>query len=152
MRKFIFVYFILLLIPVFGQEKLDGKTAGVIYSREEADKLYGKVLNSKAISNEELNGYLSKTDSYIMLYFNKDQKAAPVILDQSQKALNTSYESKASRPAELKVYSVSKVKELIEKGGENTTMIEQREDVISLTNGEYTLEMSLGCPPWCPEE
>lgn len=151
MKKFIIIYFIILLVPVFAQEKLDGKVAGVIYSKAEADELYGKVISSTKMTNEELDGYLSKTDSYLMFYFSKDMQAAPVILDHSQKALNMpNSKARAIRPSELKVYSISKIKELIEKGGEESTMIEQRENVISLTNGDYTLEFALGCPPYCP--
>lgn len=149
MKKFLFLYLTVLLIPLFGQEKLAGRTAGVIFTKEEADSLYGSVLNSFEMSSKELSSYLSKTDSYMLFYYDPAKSEAPFIFNNSKSVLNTS-SMKMKMPEELRVYSVSQIKELMEKGGEETTIIEQREGVISITNGEYTLEMSLDCPPFCP--
>ncbi len=147
MKKFIFIYFILLLVPAMGQSALDGKAPGAIFSKEEANKFYGEVLSSKEVTAKELKEYLAKTDKYAFFYFNGKE---PVILNQTKEAVNVAAEDITKRPGTLRVFSVDKIKELLEKGGQDITTIEQRSEVISLTNGDYTLEFSLGCPPWCP--
>ncbi|HEX2982082.1 MAG TPA: hypothetical protein VHO28_00920 [Ignavibacteriales bacterium] len=149
MKKFLFLYLAVLLIPLFGQEKLAGKTAGVIFTKEEADSLFGSVLSSFEMSSKELSSYLSKTDSYMLFHYDPAKSKTPFIFDNSKSVMNMTA-MKIEMPEELKVYSVSQIKELMEKGGQETTRIEQREGVISITNGEYTLEMSLDCPPFCP--
>lgn len=45
--------------------------------------------------------------------------------------------------------STSQVDVLIKKGMNKSTKIEMRPKTLTLTNGSYTLEMVLGCPPRC---
>ena len=40
--------------------------------------------------------------------------------------------------------------ELISSGNEAITIFENRHDVFSLTNNNYTLEQGQICPPYCP--
>ena len=45
--------------------------------------------------------------------------------------------------------STSQIKKLIKEGKENITKIEMRPETLTLTNGEFTLEMTIPCPPIC---
>jgi hypothetical protein len=51
--------------------------------------------------------------------------------------------------AAFKMFSVSLVRELLLKGQDEMTRVEKRKDVLSITNGAYTLELSVACPPFC---
>jgi hypothetical protein len=50
------------------------------------------------------------------------------------------------------MFSVSIINELLEKGKNTLSTIEIRGDVLSITNGIYTLEFSTICPPFCPPD
>ena len=50
---------------------------------------------------------------------------------------------------EFVVYSIGKIKELIDTGKAATTIVEQRKDVISINNGMSTMEIGSWCPPLC---
>jgi hypothetical protein len=47
------------------------------------------------------------------------------------------------------LYSVSVVNELISKGNEPFIYLEQRKEVLSVTYGDYTMEIASWCPPIC---
>ena len=70
------------------------------------------------------------------------------ILDNNRKVLTPSNE-KVDKEIPFKVYSVSIIKELLNLGKNNVTYIEQRGDIVSLTNGNFTLEFATTCPPIC---
>ena len=118
---------------------------GVIYSNEEADQSFGAVLSSVEISSSQLTSLFSQSGNYLMFKIISDKL---YILGDNRSVLYPQNESVDSNE-EFAVYSKSKVIELLETGGENTTIIEQRYQVYSLTNGVYTLENSSWCPPMC---
>jgi hypothetical protein len=46
--------------------------------------------------------------------------------------------------------SVSLIRKIIDNGNSSVTLIEERDNgIITLTNGIYTLEESVLCPPFC---
>ncbi|MFC2103567.1 hypothetical protein ACFLSS_03975, partial [Bacteroidota bacterium] len=47
------------------------------------------------------------------------------------------------------MFSKSVIKKLISDGGESTIYIEQRSEVLTVTNGSYTMESGVVCPPIC---
>jgi len=49
----------------------------------------------------------------------------------------------------LHLFSKSKVIELLSLGNSGNTVIENRLNVLTVTNGDYTLEVSYPCPPFC---
>ena len=120
---------------------------GQIFTKEDADKQFGSVLFSVKMSADELQSYLDRTSDDIMFRIT-DNKV--VILDNTRKVLNID-NYKVEEDEQFKVFSVLIVKELLIKGGNSTVNIEQRKDVLSITNGEFTLEMGAICPPWCGE-
>ncbi len=118
---------------------------GVIYSSEEADKNFGEVFSSVEISSSQLSSLFSQSNDYLMFKIISDKL---YILGDSRSVLYPQGESVNSNEV-FAIYSKSKVIELLETGGDSTTMIEQRSQVYSLTNGTYTLEDNSWCPPFC---
>jgi len=47
------------------------------------------------------------------------------------------------------MYSVSVVQDLLSQGGGSDTYIEQRSSVLTVTYGNYTMEVGTICPPFC---
>jgi hypothetical protein len=129
----------------FNSESATAPVIGKIYRKTQADSLYGPVLFSYEIPTEQLKGMLNKTYKYIMFKFDKDKF---LITDNKRNVMNFS-NAAVSADETLKVYSVSKVQELIKLGLGPVTKIEKRANVTSITNEAYTLEFASGCPPFC---
>lgn len=132
-------------------ELINAQEYGKIFSKQEAEKLFGPVIVSHEIPTSQLQSMLSKTSKVIL--FKKIGRKF-LIVDHERKVMNTDVTGFAQTEAitedePLKVYSVTKVQELITNGQEPVTTIEMRSGVMSITNGEYTLEMSGICPPLC---
>ena len=49
------------------------------------------------------------------------------------------------------MYSVTIVQQLLSDGNNPLTYVEKRQEVLTITNGIFTLEYSLLCPPCCPD-
>ncbi|MCX6149226.1 MAG: hypothetical protein NTX22_01735 [Ignavibacteriales bacterium] len=132
-------------IIVIAANTIFSQVYGKIYSGNEADKIYGPVLNSVAINTIELQSYMSRTNKYLL--FNIiDNKL--ILLDN--KRISIYPENKTiSNDVIFKVVSLSVLEELLNKGNSTTTYIEKRQDVLSITNGNYTLEYVGNCPPIC---
>lgn len=72
-----------------------------------------------------------------------------IILDANRKALYPA--NKIVTPEEVfYYYSKSKVKEFLAISTSTIVFIEMRNSTLTLTSGEFTLEMTLNCPPICP--
>ena len=118
---------------------------GKIFTKAEADEQFGKVIFSAEIPLEIVADVLDKTEKNIM--FGIVNKNA-IVLDNNRNLL---YPAKA----EFKdidvfmVYSVSVLKELLLKGRATNVKVEQRREVISVSYGNYTLELGSWCPPFC---
>lgn len=135
-----------LLILITFTEFNYGQTYGKLYTKVEGEQLYGAVVKSFQMSTQEVNSYLDKTE--IVLMFNiKNEKLN--ILGDGRKSI---YPVSATINSEevFRVFSVSLIRELIEKGKSSTTYFEKRNNVLTITNGQYLLEYSEICPPICP--
>lgn len=142
-RTLIFYLFILslLLIPAANCQSI-----GKIYSRTVADSLYGKVYSAYPISTSKMKSYCSKTSGYIL--FNIIQ--GKLIITDNKRDIIPSDTTAISDTLVLKVCSASKMLELLTKGEQAETYIEQRKKVLTVTNGGYTIEELFNCPPHCP--
>ncbi|OGU75849.1 MAG: hypothetical protein A2V93_01080 [Ignavibacteria bacterium RBG_16_34_14] len=139
MKKLLFAFFVITLmsINVYSQ--------GKILSKEEANKLFGAVLVSKEMPTSTLQSLVNQSTKVIMFNFiNNDG----YILDNNRKVLLPAGFSVSSSEV-FHVYSTSIVQELLDNGGSQVTYIEQRKEVLTITNGNYTLEYSIICPPVC---
>lgn len=118
---------------------------GKILSKENANELFGAVLVSKEIPTSSLKSLVNQSSKVIMFnIINNDT----YILDNNRKALLPAGFSVSSSEA-FHVYSTSIVQELLDNGNTPVTYIEQRQEVLTITNGNYTLEYSWICPPFC---
>lgn len=124
---------------------------GKIFTKKEADSLYGPVKTKVSISKNVLKKYITKCKKAIM--FNIiDGKI--VILDDSRKALT---KKQVKEDQTMNVYGIDMVNKLIEntkstykkKTSTDVIYFELREKVFSVTYGNQTLEMSKICPPYC---
>ena len=139
MKKLLFALSVVTLmsINVYSQ--------GKILSKEEANELFGTVLVSKEMPASSLKAFVGQSSKVIMFnIINNDV----YILDDSRKVLLPSGFSVSSSEV-FHVYSTLIVQELLDNGNTPVTYIEQRKEVLTITNGDLTLEYALICPPFC---
>lgn len=139
MKKFIFtaILFVLFGVQIYSQ--------GKIISRESADKLFGAVLVSQKIPTDNLKTLVSQSSKVVMFKIIDNNI---YVLDNARNVLSPSGLA-VSNSEVFYVYSVAIVQELLNTGGSPVTFIEKREKVLTITNGEDTLEYSNLCPPFC---
>jgi len=119
--------------------------AGKIYSKEEADNIYGLPLVSIPVPVTEFQSYIAKTTDALMFRF-EDNKI--YIADKKRNVLNETAKFPAS--SVFHWFSLSVINELIEKGAGDTVNIELRDkEIVSLTINSFTLELGAACPPLC---
>ena len=118
---------------------------GKIFTKSEAEQLFGKVIFSTEIPQEIVVDVLNKTEKNIMFGI-VNQNA--IVLDNNRKLL---YPAKAEfKDTDVfTVYSVSVLKELLSKGKLININVEQRKEVLSVSYDNYTLETGVLCPPIC---
>ncbi len=119
---------------------------GKIFSRDDANKQFGLALLSLDIKNEIIFDCLTKTEGLLM--FNIIDNTIYILDNKRNTLLPT---GKSIEPEVVfKTFDIEIVNKLIASGNQPVTFIESRaEDVISLTNGNFTLEVGVPCPPWC---
>lgn len=139
MKKMFFVAAAIALISAYIYPQ------GKILSKEEANKLFGPVLVSKQIPSSDLRALTEKSAKLIMFKITNNDV---YILGDSRKALLPAG-AVVTEDEPFSAYSISIVQELLSRGNESVTFIEQRNDVLTITNGIFTLEFSIICPPVC---
>jgi len=137
--KKLLLFFILLTIQLFSQ--------GKILSKENADQIFGPVLLSHEIPTETLKNFTYQSVNVIMFkLMNNDL----YILDNNRNVLLPLGVTINSTEV-FSMYSVTIVQQLLSNGNSPFTTVEKRKDVLTITNGMFTLEYSLLCPPFCPD-
>ena len=133
-----------ILIALFSFNVSNGQTIGKIFDKDYADKEFGNVIKSVTIANDNLNEMLKTSGKYIMLNIDTGTIRA---IDAQRKTIQGS----ANSPEEIFYnMSTSQVELLLSDGLQNTTQIEMRPKTMTLTNGQFTLEFTKPCPPYCP--
>ena len=141
-RSIIFLGLVILLSGYSFSQQVVGK----IYTRQEADNLYGPVLSSVPVSSSVIAGCLKSSVNYVMF---KPDKGTVYIANNSRQALSPAGYTVSSEDV-FRVFSISLVAKLLQDGGSAITYIETRKDgVISINNGVYILEYGITCPPYC---
>ncbi len=125
---------------------IHAQSVGKIYSKTTADSLFGNVLNSAAINSNTLQSLTSNTSNYIM--FNIIQGNL-VVLNNNRNVLYPGAMTISSSTV-FRYCSVSVLLDLLREGGNASTYIEVRQNVLTITNGSFTLEEMGYCPPICP--
>jgi hypothetical protein len=130
---------VLLAIQLFPQ--------GKILSKENADQLFGPVLVSREIPTETLKMYTNQSTNVIMFkLMNNDL----YILDNNRNAL-LPLGATINSSEVFSMHSVAIVQQLLSDGGSPFSYVEKRNSVLTITNGVFTLEYSILCPPLCPD-
>lgn len=119
--------------------------AGKIFTKEEADKLFGNVLKSASVNIEEFNTLMKNTEKNLMfkIYDNK-----LYILGDGRQVLYPAGSS-VDKDSVFIRYSKPLVEELLNKSNSAQVIIELRTNHTTVTYGNYTLEEGLECPPFC---
>ena len=121
------------------------QTYGQIFTKQEADELFGPVLISFPITKPAVYSFLTRTNNYIMFKV-KDNKA--IVLDNKRNVLFPKA-TIINSSDEFHMFSVSVVNELLSLGNDNSVYIEQRTNVLSVSSGGFTMEIATICPPFC---
>jgi len=141
-------FFIIILLAIIFSSFCRPQVIGKIYTKSTANNLYGSVLNSVEINTSLLQKLTSQTPNYIMFQVIQSKL---VVLDSKRNIIYTNGAiSSVSASTVFRVFSTSIVNELLKEGNSPESYIEIRNDVLTITNGEDTLEQSANCPPICP--
>jgi hypothetical protein len=124
-----------------------GEVVGIIYAAGDANNMFGNVTKSVGIRTSELSSLAEESGSYIM-FLIKDDKI--LILDEHRNLLYPQGEEFSSDTV-FNYFSKAKLLELLNIGDSSETFVENRQEVLSITNGNFTLENSRPCPPYCPD-
>jgi len=141
LKCFTYLIFFLTLLSFNLQAQKHGK----LYSKIEADVLYGPVITSNVITAAQLS-VLCEGRDILMFRMMGNQYA---ILGAHREYLLSTELVTYSETDIFTVFSTSVILELLKTGGADNTYIEKRESVLSITNGSTTLEFGTFCPPFC---
>jgi hypothetical protein len=121
---------------------------GEIFTRTAADQQFGAVLESVSISTITLKQLMTQTQKSLMF---KIIDGVLYILDDRREVI---YPSNQSVGAEVPfaLYSLSIITDLLDQGDQSTTYVQRRSEVLTVTNGEYTMEVAAWCPPICSSD
>jgi hypothetical protein len=120
-----------------------GQFIGEIFDRDFADKEFGKIFKSIEVKNSILFEVLTQSNEYLM--FNIETGELRVLDGNRNPILGLANSNKEV----FYRMSIKSIKLLLEKGKKETTFFEMRPNTLTLTNGNYTLERVLPCPPFC---
>lgn len=134
---------IILLFLIVSFNISNAQIIGKIFDKDFADKEFGEVVKFIEIDNNNLTNLTDIAGEYIM--FNIEIGVIKALDKDRNSVLN---EAVSENEVFYKM-STSQIKKLLENGKENITKIEMRPETLTLTNGEYTLEMTRPCPPYC---
>jgi hypothetical protein len=118
---------------------------GSFFTKDEADRNFGAVLYSTEISTSELLNLCSNAEKYLM--FNLEDEKLSILKEGRELLYPAGFNVELG--VKYVVYSKSVVEELLNSGTADVTFIEQRDNVITVTNGQQTLETGSWCPPFC---
>ena len=137
---FLFLFSLILTRASFGQ------IYGQIFTNSEANQKFGAVASSITITSVQMQDFLNKTNKVLMF---KVKDGNLIVLGNGRSPIYPSSIA-ASATDVFKVYSKSVISELLIKGGQENINIEMRSNLLTITDGGFTLEMGLDCPPICP--
>ncbi len=137
----IFILIFVLAIYSTGFPQISGE----IFTSSEANQKFGTVLVSVSIPVGTLQSILNKTENYIMF---KIVNNSVIVLDKNRNVIFSQGESIDARDV-FTLYSVSVLKDLLSRKDSKVIYVEQRNEVLSITYGGYTMEVGLFCPPFC---
>ncbi len=148
MKKVVYTIFVLfcfmLTSNLFAQKEL-GKV-GEIFTKEEANKLFGKVNSVVKIKVDELKKAIQSVDKYVMFKMAGDNA---LVTDSKRNIKMGPQNYRLAAGDVMHLYSKSVLEELLSKSSEEYVSLEMRDEVFTVTYGTVTLERSVHCPPFC---
>lgn len=127
---------------------LEAQPYGKIFTKQEADEIFGPVLQSVAIPKHSIQIFLSQTNNNIMFSIQNENV---IILDNKRNVLFPKGIS-VNTSEVFTLFSVSTLNTLLLKGNESSVYIEKRSEVLSVSTGGFTMEVGVLCPPICPND
>ena len=119
---------------------------GKIVTKEEADNLFGPVLDSIEISASDLLTLIKQTVNGVLFNIINGEL---IILGDGRKALMPAGTAVAAEVV-FHHYSKEIVLQLINSNSAGPVYVEQRKDKLTVTCGVSTMEWGTDCPPNCP--
>ncbi len=144
--KKISIYIFFLFLFLGYQFSAHAQEDGKILLKAKANQKYGPVIQSFPADNNTLKSLINKAGNFVLFGVSNGELT---ILGHDKSILYPS-DKPVSENEKFEIFSVNKVEELMNLGTENATIIEYRGNIISLTNGNYTLASETVCPPNCP--
>jgi len=165
MRKIITSLTIVTLILIFfsSVSNAQGKlgVVGKQFSKKEANILFGKVIGSIDVDAKVLQAALDKANDYVLFTIKHNQV---IIRNEKRQPLSNENENLGNNEI-MYVFSKSEVEKLLQsatpKAGVTSlssvtstasvsvVTFEVRASVLTLSTNTETLELSVGCPPFC---
>jgi hypothetical protein len=137
--------FLFIILFYSGINFAQTKTIGKIFTKDDANTLYGNVIFMVTINVSELDSVLSQTQNVIM--FNIMNKKL-VLLGDNRKVISS--DTVSISPTDVfAVCSKSKLLELLNYGDGTQINFEIRLNHPTITYGMHTLEETSICPPIC---
>jgi hypothetical protein len=124
------------------------QTYGKIFTNEEADDMFGKVLHSSAIPTQLVQELLNQTNNYIMFRIDNNRV---IVLDNKRNVLFPEGVLINSQDV-FTVYGVQVLSELLNLGNSSEVKVEKRSEVLSISSGGFTMEVGALCPPFCTND
>lgn len=137
--KFLLVLSLIISSISFSQE------IGKIISLNEAEEIFGKVLEEQSISVDVLKNVLNNTIKCVM--FNINNSDLTILGDNRMLLYSTNTFIENNDVFHL--FSKSKCEELLRLGENKICLFQKREKAFTIENGQYILEYSIPCPPKC---
>ena len=148
MNRNTFFLSMLLVIFLACASQSFSQTFGKIFTSEEADNMFGKVLQSRPIPTQLVQELLNRTNNYIMFRIENNKV---IVLDNKRNVLFPEGVLINSQDV-FTVYEVSVLAELLNLGNSSEVQVEKRSEVLSITSGGYTMEVGALCPPFCTND
>lgn len=164
MKKLKVLITFLAIILMFGSSTVSAQgklgVVGKLFTQQEANVLFGKVIGSIDIPAKDLQEALKNAKDYVLFTIKNNRV---IIRDERRRPISEENEYLEDND-KLYIFSKSQVEKLLGNARPRKTnslsvtasatpvvTVEVRASVLSLTTGDATLEMVLSCPPICPD-
>lgn len=128
-----------------GNCDIFAQTYGKIIGKTEADSLFGKVLESRVLPDSLVAVVVADTSSHVMFHL-KDSK---LIIKGGGGHIIYPAGVELNGEESFTVYSKSVFDELVIRGADSAVIIQRRDEVLTISTDDITLEFGVGCPPYC---
>ena len=136
---------LLISIAIFSSITMGQEKVGKIFTKQQADQIYGKVTKSVEISTENLKKLLNYTQDKVMFRIENNK----IIILGDERASLLSEDKAVDSDKIFFMFSKSQVLEMLNMGKAGTTTAQMRNNVFTLENGDTVLEIAYPCPPYC---